>query len=1214
MKTWWIGLALVCALNAMARGQGLTSDDWQAIQAIPEWKPETQDYSENFAVDLRPKLPPPGEQKMNDCTSWAIAYAAKTYDEVVDQEWKPDVAKRIFSPRFIYNQINNGRDSGSNALNALNLLKEKGCATLATCGYVANDFRGQPSAAAFKEAENFKISSFYLVRSKEAIRRALLQGKIVVIGTSTTPVFMSARWQVYDKTLHERGVAQRRPGQPHGKHALCIVGFDDQKGAFLVMNSWGTRWGNGGFFWLGYDLADRFNGAQDGPEFLDYALIIQDERAKVVESGGTYVAQKPDKDSIRPVASAEYRGYDAKAKAHRYWYTAALSGSKQTLDYVAKVDWTYEESGKAGKPVSATDRAGGFSTTGTSAKPVFLLRGNVTFKDNSSKQVTVNFTLPPPNADNRDIRLKFDEEYYGKLVPGGQREPQPWWHWKFTFEGRLTDLRDIAKVTWNVGKMDRIEPVRAQTLESIARGGGEFAASGIAMEANDISAEVTFNDGATKRLTFNPRFESPVDDSLRIETSFREAPGGGDQPMYDFTLRLNGPRARTLLQIDKVVYHFGPLFGNAVREASWGTSKFDVSGSSHRDFLIRVKVHLTHGKVEELEKWIELGPSARYADPFHLEIVPSDQYYGLVGGKPHWLVTLVPSGDPRSLTRADKIVYRYTDESGKESQRTVTRADSPDLRLAVYAPGRIEGTARVYFSDGNSTILKLNVKPASPRIDALELGLTTALRTTPGLGPRGFWQASPKGPGRLLQGVQSADYQYVREGVLRRILVEPTHKEWAYLLGASDYIDESTTVSAVVAMADLSRQEIAAPAEFKLVKRSQSPDALHLLLIERFWGIEKGKPMWGIEALVAGGSAELAKVRKATFWRASDNEPNVVTDFKDGIARTLGVYRPDEIVVQLELDGAAEPLRLSRRTTPLGGRTARPLELRTARLVYEAKQPGATQWRVWLAGWEQELRRVKQVEYRLPKSLSESSIVIDNRYHKGEPGFALTMQSKEPVMVDAVATLDDGKTIELTVQANPPVPPLGWEYAAKYYEQLEGKDWYAVNFRMVGATEELRKAREIDYVTQSLFPVFRGDRRRYSYPNAEHQCQTTTAFDMDSVIVGYPGAAAKTLKGGPIKLDAPVERELKVKFARGLTWPGQTPEQTEWIAHLAGPEKEMEQIAEVTWSDGSARPQRIDRRHGERFDGFECRFYGKDAPSASATLRMIDGPERKVGK
>jgi hypothetical protein len=43
-----------------------------------------------------------------------------------------------------------------------------------------------------------------------------------------------------------------------GGHATPIIGYDDSMaggaGAFLVMNSWGTSWGNGGFFWMPYSV------------------------------------------------------------------------------------------------------------------------------------------------------------------------------------------------------------------------------------------------------------------------------------------------------------------------------------------------------------------------------------------------------------------------------------------------------------------------------------------------------------------------------------------------------------------------------------------------------------------------------------------------------------------------------------------------------------------------------------------------------------------------------------------------------------------------------------------------------------------------------------------------------------------------------------------------------------------------------------------------
>lgn len=50
--------------------------------------------------------------------------------------------------------------------------------------------------------------------------------------------------------------------EKHGRHAMCLIGYDDDKGdngAFRVVNSWGTNWGDNGFFWVDYKFfADKF--------------------------------------------------------------------------------------------------------------------------------------------------------------------------------------------------------------------------------------------------------------------------------------------------------------------------------------------------------------------------------------------------------------------------------------------------------------------------------------------------------------------------------------------------------------------------------------------------------------------------------------------------------------------------------------------------------------------------------------------------------------------------------------------------------------------------------------------------------------------------------------------------------------------------------------------------------------------------------------------
>ena len=40
-------------------------------------------------------------------------------------------------------------------------------------------------------------------------------------------------------------------------HSMVLVGYDDSKKAFNIMNSWGTEWRNNGYCWIEYDLFSR---------------------------------------------------------------------------------------------------------------------------------------------------------------------------------------------------------------------------------------------------------------------------------------------------------------------------------------------------------------------------------------------------------------------------------------------------------------------------------------------------------------------------------------------------------------------------------------------------------------------------------------------------------------------------------------------------------------------------------------------------------------------------------------------------------------------------------------------------------------------------------------------------------------------------------------------------------------------------------------------
>ncbi len=56
-----------------------------------------------------------------------------------------------------------------------------------------------------------------------------------------------------DFVTYGSGIYQHVGGTALGGHAVSLVGFSDEKRAWLIRNSWGQEWGEGGFAWVSWD-------------------------------------------------------------------------------------------------------------------------------------------------------------------------------------------------------------------------------------------------------------------------------------------------------------------------------------------------------------------------------------------------------------------------------------------------------------------------------------------------------------------------------------------------------------------------------------------------------------------------------------------------------------------------------------------------------------------------------------------------------------------------------------------------------------------------------------------------------------------------------------------------------------------------------------------------------------------------------------------------
>ncbi len=204
------------------------------------------------SIDLSSNMPSPGNQgNQGSCVGWAVAYALKSYQEKIEMGWTFS-KETIFSPAWIYNQLNGGVDQGCYPMDALELVVQKGAATWDMMPYDDKDYRSQPSSDIIQKAALFKAKEYRRVRGTNQIKAALANRNPVLIGIT-----------VYSNLFNLKGensVYNSTSGKNEGGHAVVIVGYNDNKfgGAFKIINSWGIDWGDNGYFWIPYDKIGDF--------------------------------------------------------------------------------------------------------------------------------------------------------------------------------------------------------------------------------------------------------------------------------------------------------------------------------------------------------------------------------------------------------------------------------------------------------------------------------------------------------------------------------------------------------------------------------------------------------------------------------------------------------------------------------------------------------------------------------------------------------------------------------------------------------------------------------------------------------------------------------------------------------------------------------------------------------------------------------------------
>jgi hypothetical protein len=219
------------------------------------------------AASLEKYCPIPGNQgQYGTCVAFATAYHLRS---ILNTKLQSEINgpgavavnpnKLIFSPSFIYEQIKDVADKncqdGSNPVDAFELMKKTGVASLSAQPYSCGT---SVKKTALLEGSNFRIVDYQILYAPDedddllkinATKKALSEGYPCMLGFIVAKSFYGIKGDVWREQQTDDG-----PTGKHGRHAMCVVGYDNNKygGAFRVMNSWGAGWADKGFVWIPY--------------------------------------------------------------------------------------------------------------------------------------------------------------------------------------------------------------------------------------------------------------------------------------------------------------------------------------------------------------------------------------------------------------------------------------------------------------------------------------------------------------------------------------------------------------------------------------------------------------------------------------------------------------------------------------------------------------------------------------------------------------------------------------------------------------------------------------------------------------------------------------------------------------------------------------------------------------------------------------------------
>lgn len=223
-------------------------------------KPDRRDYlykrssiSTPSSVDLRAFCTPIEDQgALGSCTGQAIASAIE-YLNNRNAGLIRDISRLFiyYYERALINTIK--YDSGAYIRDGIKVVFNNGAPLESFWPYIIRRFTQVPSRQAINDALRRKVTLYERITTLDGCINALSNGIPITVGFLVYSSFMSRAVSTtgimpYPNVARERLL---------GGHAVLLVGFDNATQRFIARNSWGSGWGDKGYFYMPYQVIDN---------------------------------------------------------------------------------------------------------------------------------------------------------------------------------------------------------------------------------------------------------------------------------------------------------------------------------------------------------------------------------------------------------------------------------------------------------------------------------------------------------------------------------------------------------------------------------------------------------------------------------------------------------------------------------------------------------------------------------------------------------------------------------------------------------------------------------------------------------------------------------------------------------------------------------------------------------------------------------------------